>query len=111
MEISHALHAMWEDTVGLLVDEGWVIRIAAIVFFLLPVVASFLVVRFRSRRALVAVGIWSWYFGWWFLQYAIDSWTNPGAAGTFFLMVLAIIVGWALVASEIHNQRKHISAT
>ncbi len=111
MEISHALHAMWDDAVILLVDEGWVIRIAAIIFFLLSMVASVLVIRFRSRRALVALGIWSLYFVWWFLQYAIDSWTNPGAAGSFFLMVFAIIIGWALLASEIHNQRKHPAAT
>lgn len=111
MEVSHALDGMWNDAAGLIADEGWVIRIAFIAFLLLPIVAVALVFRFRSRRALIALGIWSWYFGWWFLQYAIDSWTNPGGPGTFLLMMLAIIVGWTLLASEIRHRQKAQSTT
>ncbi len=104
MDVTGALHSMWNDSVILMTDEGWVIRIAFTAFVLLPVVAAVLAVRVRGWRPLAALGIWVWVTGWRFLQYAIDSWTNPGGAGTFALLLLAMIVGWALVASVLHQQ-------
>ncbi len=98
---------MWNDSVILMTDEGWVIRIAFTAFVLLPVVAAVLAVRVRGWRPLVALGIWMWVTAWWFLQYAVGSWTNPGGAGTFALLLLAMIVGWALVVSVLYQLLRH----
>lgn len=95
---------MWNDSAILMTDEGWAIRIAFTAFVLLPVAAGVLAVRVGGWRPLAALGIWVWVTGWWFLQYAIDSWTNPGGAGTFTLLLLVMIVGWALVASVLLQQ-------
>ncbi len=105
MDISHALHSMWEDAAALIGDEGWVVRVAFVAFLLLPIVSVAVMIRLRSWRAAIAFGVWAWAFGWWFLQYAIDSWTNPGGAGTFAIMLLAVAAGWTFVASEIRRHR------
>ncbi len=102
---------MWNDSVILMTDEGWAIRIVFTAFVLLPVVAGVLAVRVRGWRPLVVLGIWVWVTGWWLLQYAIDSWTNPGGAGTFALLLLAMTVGWALVVSVLHQQRRRSPTT